>query len=122
MAPTACRFLAEPRVTFDRLDGCFDGPVTSAYVVLRDGVKAVRMVQPSRAALVFVLMAADELPIGIRLHEPADGAAVCRMLSELIESPGRAEAASGTRGLTADEIKAAVDGVERSIEGLRLRS
>ena len=78
---TEPRFLPEPRVTFDR-EG---GHITSAFIRLRDGVKAVGSVQPNPGALVFFQIAADGLPIGIRFHEPVSGTAVCELVDTLVE-------------------------------------
>lgn len=70
---------AEPVVTVDREAG----QIESMYVSLRGGVKALGAVQPDPRALVFVYMAPDGLPIGIRMHEAPDGSAVCRLLENL---------------------------------------
>lgn len=113
-------FLCEPIVTFDRLDDRDDGPIVSAYVTLREGVKAVRMVQPNPSVLAFFLLAADGFPVGIRLHEPANGLAVCQIVSKLIEGPDGPEGvdrSAKNHFITTDEIKAVVNGVERSLEG-----
>jgi len=74
-------FLPEPRVTFDREEG----RIVSAFILLRDGVKAIGSVQPSPQTLVFFQIAADGLPIGIRFHEPASATAVCELLDTLVD-------------------------------------
>ena len=115
-------FLPEPVVDFDRLDDKEDGPIVSAYVTLREGVKAVRMVQPNPSVLVFFMVAADGLPVGIRLHEPANGIAVCQIVSKLIGGPDGPEGVDQTAKhhfITADEIKSVVTGVEKSLVGFQ---
>lgn len=73
--------LPVPVVTFDR-EG---GRVVSAYLKLREGIKAAGCVQPKPDVLVFFYVAADGIPIGIRFHEPASGVAVCELVDSLVE-------------------------------------
>jgi hypothetical protein len=82
--------LPEPVVQFDQ-EG---GHTVSAYMKLRDGVKAVGCVQPNPDALVFFYIAADGFPIGIRFHEPASGVAVCTLVDSLVEGPSGPEGVS----------------------------
>ena len=74
-------FLPKPVVTFDREDG----QTVSAYMKLREGVKAAGAMQPSPGVMVFLLVADDGVPVGISFHEPAGGVAVCEMVDSLVE-------------------------------------
>jgi len=111
------QFLEEPQVTFDKEDG----RVVSAYIKLREGIKAVGSIQPNESVLVFFLIAEDGLPIGIRLHEPASGLAVCELIDKLIEGPdGPAGVSREIRHdfLSLDDLQAVVRGVRRSLQEL----
>ena len=72
-----------PTVTVEREDG----RIVSAYVELRRGVKAVGTVRPNPAALVYLLVAQDGLPIGIRMLEPVSGVAAVEIVDALVENP-----------------------------------
>ena len=81
MRETPPGLLPKPVVTFDR-----EGEhVVSAYLKLREGIKAAGCVQPNPDVLVFFYVAADGIPIGIRFHEPASGGAVCELVDSLVE-------------------------------------
>lgn len=115
-------FFTEPIVIFDREDDREDGAIVSAHVKLREGVPAVRMVQPNPEVLVYFLIAADGLPVGISVHEPVSGIAVCEIVDKLIEGPDGPEGVdTHTRNhfITADEIQAVMRGMRKSIEGLQ---
>jgi len=115
-------FFTDPIVTTDRAVDRKDGAIVSAHVKLREGVADVRMVQPNPSVLVYFLMAADGLPVGISVHEPVSGIAACEIVDKLIEGPDGPEGV-GTRTrnhfITADEIQAVMRGMRKSIEGLQ---
>jgi hypothetical protein len=75
--------LEHPTVTVEREDG----RIVSAYVELRRGVKAAGTVRPNPAALVYLLVAQDGSPIGIRLLEPVSGAVALEIVDAFVENP-----------------------------------
>ena len=115
-------FLPKPEVTFDKEGGL----VVSAYMKLRDGIKAVGCVQPNADALVFFFIAADGLPIGIRFHEPASGIAVCAVLDSLVEGPSGPEGVSRDTQhhffTEPDELRALIKALRETLVGLENHS
>ena len=111
-------FLPQPIVTFDR-EGSH---VVSAYMKLREGVKAAGCVQPNPDALVFFFVAADGLPVGIRFHEPASGVAVCALVDSLVEGssgPTGVERAAQHHFFTEpNELRAFLRALRETIVGL----
>ncbi|MHC4408635.1 MAG: hypothetical protein ACYS0E_16755 [Planctomycetota bacterium] len=115
-------FLSEPTVTFDREGDDKSGRVVSAYLELRQGIKAVRTVQPNSAVLVYFLVAEDGLPIGISFHEPVSGWAVCELVAKLIEGAEESQNVDKSAShpfITVDDVRSVVRGVGRSLEGLQ---
>ncbi|MHC4953794.1 MAG: hypothetical protein ACYTGZ_07875 [Planctomycetota bacterium] len=122
MSDRAADFLSEPIVVFDREGDREDGAIVSAYVELRKGVPATRMVQPNSSVLVYFLIAADGLPVGISVHEPVSGMAVCEIVDKLIDGPDGPEGVDTSARhhfITADEIQSVMRGMRKSIEGLQ---
>ncbi len=111
-------FRKDPEVSFCKED---DGRV-SAFIKLRDNIKAHGVVQPNPNVLAFFLIASDGLPVGIRLHEPASGLAVCELMTTLIEGPDGPEGIDSDARhhflTTPEEISAVLHGFKESIEGL----
>lgn len=115
---TSKGFLKEPKVSIHRED---DGR-KSAFIKLREGVKVQGVVQPNKDVLAFFLIAADGLPVGIRLHGPTSGVAICELIDTLIEGP------SGPEGIrrdarhhfltTADDVRVVTRAFKQSLEGL----
>ena len=122
MRVTPPGLLPEPVVTFDR-EG---GHVVSAYLKLREGVKAAGCIQPKPDALVFFCVAADGIPIGIRFHEPASGVAVCELVDSLVEGLIEPEGVAGEAPYhfftKPRELQAFVKALREALIGLETRS
>lgn len=114
---TSAGFLKEPRVRIDRED---DGR-RSAFIQLREGVEVQGVVQPNKDVLAFFLIAADGLPVGIRLHGPASGVAVCELMDTLIEGPEGPEGVERNAHhcfFSIDDVRAVLRGFKQSLEEL----
>ena len=115
-------FLNDPILTFDREGDRDDGPVVSAYVELREGVNAVRTVQPDPGVLAYFLMGGDGLPVGIAIHEPIGGGAICEVVSRLLDAPvlaGGGDGATDDRPFPREGLRAVLHGIRKSLEGLQ---
>ena len=74
-------WLPEPTIEFFEGEG---GRIESAYIALRT-TKYARAVQPNAEHLVFLYVGADDMPVGIRLLEPAVGVLGAEIMLRLLE-------------------------------------
>jgi hypothetical protein len=77
--PHATDWLPEPEIAVYADEA---GRPESAYITLRRGSYA-RAVQPDPLRLVFLYLASDEVPLGLRLLEPLSIAATERLVARL---------------------------------------
>jgi hypothetical protein len=82
-------WLPEPVVEFDDDAG---GAPKTAYISLRPG-RYTRVVQPHEDHLVFLYVAADGMPIGIRMLQPATNWVGNEIVQRLLSSPNGASTA-----------------------------